>query len=88
MFDEQVNILASALSVYKQQTGADVSVQWQVQPLRKINENQYQVTIVMEVSTDRMTISPVSIQRVDGVWLVDVESFATASLIAFNGGRL
>ena len=84
LFDEQVGVLSSALSVYKQQTGIDVTVKWTVTNIQKVNANQYQVDINIELSPDRMKYSPVLVEKVDGVWFVDSESFATASHLALN----
>lgn len=84
LFDEQVGILSSALSIYKQQTGIAVTVKWNVSNIKKVNSNQYQVSINIELSPDRITYSPVLVEKVDGIWFVDAESFATASHLALN----
>lgn len=84
LFDEQVSVLSTALSIYKQQTGIEVTVKWNVTNIQKINANQYQVDINIELSPDRMIYSPVLVEKVDGVWFVDAESFATASHLALN----
>lgn len=84
LFDEQVGVLSSALSIYKQQTGIEVTVKWNVTNVQKVNANQYQVDINIELSPDRMKYSPVLVEKVDGVWFVDSESFATASHLALN----
>lgn len=86
LFREQVSVLSTGISVYKRQTGIDVSVKWQVTNIQKVKTNQYQVTIDIEISPDRLRFSPVLVEKVDGLWYVDSESFATASHLALNGG--
>lgn len=83
--DEQIKILENAVQVYKQFTGLDTVLNWRIS-LRKVHDTQYNIDIILEIEPDTLSISPVAVQKVNGRWLVDAESFVTASNLAFVGG--
>ena len=85
LFDEQLRMLSIGLSTYESRTGAKVSIRYGMTNSYKINDNEYNVTIILEISPDNMKFSPVLVKKVQGVWLVDSESFAEVSNSVFMG---
>ena len=84
LLKNEIGVFDAAVQLYKETTGINISYEWNIQNLNKIDDETYSANILFIVSPDSMLFPNVKIQKINGTWKIDSESFATSAGVSLS----
>ena len=84
LLDDHIQVWDTVLEIIRDTSGRNISYEWQIERLNKVDGNTYSADIRFIMSTDSLLFPDVTIKNIGGAWKVDSESFAISSGVSFT----
>ena len=79
LMDNQTKVFDELLEIYSEYQKKDIPYKWSVENIKRLNNDTCSVDVNLIIVTDTLRYYDIQVRKINGVWLVNGESFAISS---------